>query len=70
MGIIRNVSSINNEAQLEIPCIVCGETVPLTENEKMLVCGGHIIQSQMCDKCKKAVLFIRERLEGPAIVLD
>lgn len=60
----------NNKLQLGTPCIVCGETVPLTEDEEMLVYGGRNIQSKMCDKCKKAVLFIRELLDRPTEILD
>lgn len=60
----------NKKWSLGTPCIVCGETVPFTEYEEMLVYSGHNIQSKMCDKCKKAVLYIREQLDHPTEILD
>lgn len=60
----------NNKLWLGTPCIVCGETVLLTEDEEMFVYGGCKIQSKMCDKCKKAVLFIREQLDRTTEILD
>ena len=53
----------NVQAQLGTPCIVCGKSVPLTENEALLVGRGHCIHSKVCDKCKEAVVYIREQLK-------
>lgn len=41
------------KGSLGTPCIICGETVPI----------DHIYDvPKTCDKCKKAVIYMRERL--------
>ena len=69
MAYIENSVLRNNKGRLGTPCIVCGETVQLTENEEMLVRRGHNIPSKMCDKCKNVILDIRKRIDNP-IALD
>ena len=44
-------------------CIVCSESVPLTQLEEEIVCHGMTIGSKVCDKCKQAILYMRERIE-------
>lgn len=48
--------------QLGVPCIACGNVVPLTKNEEMLFRRGHNLPSKMCDRCKNAMAEI-ERLK-------
>lgn len=43
------------ENHLATPCLICGESVELTEYETM---GKNIFK--ICDKCKNAVMKIRE----------
>lgn len=44
-------------------CLICGESVPLTEMEESALCYGHHIRSKVCDKCKAAILYMREQME-------
>lgn len=45
-------------------CIICGESVPLTQNEVTSLEYGHDIHSKVCDKCRAAVLRMRELMEA------
>lgn len=47
---------------LGISCLVCGEPVPLTEMEESRLRHGMSIHSKICDKCKAAVLHMREQM--------
>lgn len=38
-----------------VKCIICGETVPLTEEELSM---SYVVK--ICDKCKKAIMKVRE----------
>ena len=51
---------------LATKCIVCSESVPLTQLEEKMVCYGMTIGSKVCGKCKQAILYIRERIEREA----
>ena len=51
-------------------CIICGESVPLTQNEEMSLRYGHCIHSKVCDKCKAAVLRMREQVEQEEIEFE
>lgn len=53
---------IVDSPRLGVACIICGETVELTSNEEVSLYYGHNIGSKVCDKCKQAVLYIREQL--------
>ena len=44
-------------------CIICGEPVPLTPNDVVSLEHGRDIHSKVCDKCKAAVLRMRELME-------
>ena len=43
-------------------CLVCGEPVPLTEMEESMVRYGRNIHSKICDKCRAAILHMREQM--------
>ena len=45
-------------------CIICGESVPLTPNDVISLEHGHDIHSKVCDKCKAAILRMRELMEA------
>lgn len=49
-------------AQLATSCIVCDESIPLTQNEELALRHGHHIPSKICDKCKAAILYMREQM--------
>lgn len=44
-------------------CIICGESVPLTQNDRIRLEHGHNIHIKVCDKCRTAVLRMRELME-------
>ena len=50
------------EPKLCILCLVCGEGVPLTEEEEATMYYGHHVHSKVCDKCKAAILYVREQI--------
>lgn len=49
--------------KLCISCLICGEPVPLTEMEESRLDYGLPIHSKVCDKCKVAILYMREQME-------
>lgn len=63
---ITNFQQIENHIvdsqRLGVACIICGETIELTPNEETSLYYGHGIGSKVCDKCKQAVLYIREKM--------
>lgn len=59
----RTANMSIRKMSLGIACIVCGETVELTPNEEMSLRYGHSVGSKMCEKCKQAILYIRNRIE-------
>lgn len=48
--------------RLCMPCIICGESVELTEMEEAQLRYGRCIHSKVCDKCKAAILYMREQM--------
>ena len=49
-----------------IPCLICGESIPLTEVEEKMFLSSvphPEIRIKVCDKCKKAVLDIRSTMD-------
>lgn len=51
------------ETHLSVSCIVCGESVAITQNEEHMLKNGHSIGSKVCEKCKQAILHMREQME-------
>ncbi len=49
--------------QLAMPCLVCGEGIVLTEEEEAGMYYGHHVHSKICDKCRAAILYMREQME-------
>lgn len=45
-----------------ISCLVCGESVELTEMEESRLMCGMSVHSKICDKCKAAILYMREQM--------
>ena len=52
-----------DKSYLGTSCIICGESVPLTQDDILSLEHGHHIHSKVCDKCKAAVLRMREQME-------
>ena len=50
---------INKNGNLAIGCMVCGESIALTEYEEMKLFGGGMIQPKICEDCKKAILWAK-----------
>jgi hypothetical protein len=49
-----------NKIGYSVRCMICDEYVPLTDIEEEMIRYGHRhIGNKICDKCKKAVLYIR-----------
>lgn len=44
-------------------CIICGEGVELTEIEEAHLRHGYHIDSKICDKCRLAILYIRNQIQ-------
>ena len=44
-------------------CLICGESVPLTEREELQIRHGMNIHSKICDKCREAILYMRKQME-------
>jgi hypothetical protein len=50
------------KARICTSCIICEESIPLTEWEESALSYGHHIHSKVCDKCKAAILYMREQM--------
>lgn len=46
---------------LAIPCLVCGDGVELDEYEEQRMMAGLSFNPKICDDCKKAILWAKER---------
>lgn len=47
---------------LAIPCLVCGEPVPISEEEEEMLMNGREIHSKICYKCQVAIRYTRANL--------
>ena len=56
-------TSTQLKPRYSIGCVICDEPVELTDNEVMAMQHGHHIHSKVCDKCRQAVLYIRQRID-------
>lgn len=53
----------NVDARIGTFCIVCNEVVLLTQEEEFALRHGHRIHGKVCDKCKRAILHIRNQID-------
>lgn len=53
---------MDSKISIGVPCIICGELVKLTELEESITRGREIFK--VCDKCKQAVMKMREQIKG------
>ena len=60
-----NVVYINKslETYYSKPCIICDESVRLSNEEEELLKRGLTVGSKICDKCKQAILYIRNQIQ-------
>ena len=61
-GIDIGRAYMNSKISIGVPCIICGEIVKLTELEESITRGREIFK--VCDKCKQAVMKMREQIKG------
>lgn len=47
-----------------IQCLICDETVELSETENSCLNYGLFINPKICDKCKQAILYARRMMEN------
>ena len=47
-----------------MPCIVCDESVKLTDDEYKMIQAGYKLRSKVCDNCKQAILHMRKCIEN------
>ena len=50
-------------SMLCIGCLICGESVPLSVEEESTLMNGIKIGPKICDKCRNAILKMRENIE-------
>lgn len=64
-NIATSTINISNsiESSIGTNCMICEETIVLTPEEQTLLQYGHSIHNKICDKCKRAILYIREQIE-------
>lgn len=57
--------TITNKSKiyLSMSCIACGEPIRLTEQEETALRWGHHVHGKICEKCKAAILYMREQME-------
>ena len=51
------------DMHLGVECIICGESIELTENENIALMYGKTVGPKVCDKCKEAIMNVRYLLE-------
>lgn len=51
-------------ARLGKTCIICGEAVEFTPNEEMAFRREYPVDSKVCDKCRQAILYVRNQMIG------
>ena len=56
--------STDVKASLGTGCIICNETILLSDEEELMLRSGYSIHSKVCDKCKNAILHMRELIGG------
>ena len=48
----------NNDSRLGVLCLICNESVDLTEDEEISIIFGHT-PVKICNECRKAILRLR-----------
>lgn len=50
-----------NKTRFGIPCLVCEETSFITDSYEELEFRAHDLRNHLCEKCRIAILSIREK---------
>ena len=61
----KTITITNSEFEkfaISVPCLICEESVRLSPLEEMVCRNGTIVK--VCDKCKQAVMKMREAIEN------
>lgn len=56
--------------QLAVPCLICGEPIPIDEDEESILMSGLEIHSKICGKCRTAILIVRDEIFNEGIFSD
>ena len=60
---IAEVSAkIYDELSLCTHCLICGESIPVNKHDKDAFLRGFYVHNQICDKCKAAILYMRDHM--------
>lgn len=59
---IKIDTTIVTQSHLCTKCIVCDEPIVLSQWDEMTLRHGGHIHSKMCDKCRAAILYMREQM--------
>ena len=62
-GVVWTDLNSTVESHFSVSCIICGESVKLTQDEEWSLKYGHSIGSKVCEKCRQAVLRMREQMK-------
>lgn len=61
----EQIAEINPpKCSLAVSCLVCGDGVELDEYEEQRMLAGLPLNPKICDECKKAILWAREKKDG------
>ena len=65
-GYYRSIDEVSKAMQVNISigCLICDESVELSEMERSRLNHGLDIHSKICDKCKNAILYYRRKFES------
>jgi hypothetical protein len=64
MGECVYVIKDNIKYRYTMPCLICDESVDLTDDDVAAMNHGRHIRSKVCDKCKQAILHMRRCIEN------
>lgn len=64
--IYKNIAEVNammsKALHLCTPCIVCDEPIPVESCDEEAYVHGFYVHNKICDKCKAAILHMREQM--------
>lgn len=53
---------VYNDGGKAMKCLSCENAIELSEEEKELLNTGHVLDLRLCDDCKKAILYARNKM--------
>ena len=51
-----------NDGGKAMKCLVCDNPIELSEEEKELLSTGHVLDLRLCDECKEAILWAKQKM--------